>query len=88
MSDKTWDTTVLVGDVGGTRTRLALYAPEAKAPLARASSRAGSTTGSKPIVQAFLAQNGGAAPSFGGVRGRGPGSRGHGEHHQPAVEAR
>ncbi|APR75719.1 Glucokinase [Minicystis rosea] len=62
MSDKNWGTTVLVGDVGGTRTRLALYARDAEAPLAETIVPSGDHEGLEPIVQSFLAEQGGAAP--------------------------
>ena len=62
MSEMNWGTTVLVGDVGGTRTRLALYAREAEASLAETIVPSGDHDGLETIVEAFLAQNGGAAP--------------------------
>ncbi|MFT3772782.1 MAG: glucokinase [Minicystis sp.] len=60
MSDGIQQTTVLVGDVGGTRTRLALYERGAKAPLAETVVKSGEHPGLEAIVQAFL--DGAAAP--------------------------
>lgn len=46
---------LLVGDVGGTRTRLALHTPGKSAPQVEGSFASGSHPGLEPMVRAFLA---------------------------------
>lgn len=54
--------TVLVGDVGGTRTRLALYARGARKAIAETIVRSGEHAGLEPIVERFLEEGAHARP--------------------------
>jgi glucokinase len=58
MSKRPKTETLLVGDVGGTRTRLALYARGARRPLAQTIEESAAHTGLASAALPFLAQHG------------------------------